>query len=90
MQAQHKKDKNLAVDKALDKLKVETLNKISEFKNEQAKKEAEWQRERNRFNQTKEEAIELAVANFDSQKADDIKEARLHVERIWKKKLDEK
>ena len=90
MQAQHKKDKNLAVDKALDKLKVEMLNKISEFKNEQAKKEAEWQRERNRFNQTKEEAIELAIANFESKKADDIKEARLHVERIWKKKQDEK
>jgi len=37
------------------------LNKITELKNEQAKKEAEWQRQLNKFNLAKEEAVELAL-----------------------------
>ena len=42
MHAVSKKERKEAIEKAVDKVKVELLNRITELKNEQAKREAEW------------------------------------------------
>lgn len=42
MLAASKKERKELTDKAVDKVKVELLNRITELKNEQAKREAEW------------------------------------------------
>jgi len=66
------------------------LNKMSELKNEHARAQAEWQREKSKFESLKQDAIEIARKEIISQNADQVRDAKVVIERVWKKKLDEK
>lgn len=63
---------------------------MSELRNEHAKLEAEWQRERSRFETVKLEALEKLRTEMEANAYDQIKEAKIIVERSWKKKFDDK
>ncbi len=63
---------------------------MAELKNEHARLEAEWQRERSRFDLMKQEALDKLRSEMEMNTYDQIKEARSIVERTWKKKLDER
>jgi len=63
---------------------------MSELRNEHAKLEAEWQRERSKFETVKLEALEKLRTEMEANAYDQIKEAKIIVERSWKKKFDDK
>jgi|LauGreDrversion4_2_1035121.scaffolds.fasta_scaffold2309593_1 hypothetical protein len=49
MNQKAKKEKKEAIDKAQTQIRSELLNKMAELRNEHARLEAEWQRERTKF-----------------------------------------
>lgn len=49
MNLKAKKERKEGIDKAQIQIRSELLNKISELKNDHARLEAEWQRERSKF-----------------------------------------
>ena len=60
-----KKERKEAVDRAQTQIRSEFLNKMAELRNEHARLEAEWQRERSRFEQAKQDALDKMRSEFE-------------------------
>ena len=60
------------------------------MKNELAKAKAEWAREKKRMVMEHEGQVEERVKDFEMERDVSVKEAKLVVERAWKKKFDER
>ena len=77
------------MEQAVSKVRAELMNRITEGKNEHARKEAEWQRAQTKHSQAVEERLEEARQQLQQEHLKELKEAKGVVERMWKKKLDE-
>ena len=87
LQTKLKREKERAIDKAVEKIRSDLRNQLDTVKNELAKGKAEWAREKKRMQMEHETAVEDKLKEGEFDRDAEIKAAKEQIERTWKKKF---
>ena len=90
LQAKLKREKDRAVDKAVEKVRADLRNQLDGVKNELAKGKAEWVREKKRMVMEHETAIDERVKELEFERDTESKAAKDRIEKVWRKKLEDR
>ena len=90
LQAKLKREKELAVEKAVEKVRADLRNQLDSVKNELAKAKAEWLREKKRIVMEFETAADDKQKEWELERDSEAKTHRDKVDKIWKKKLEDR
>lgn len=90
MQAKLKREKDRAVDKAVEKVRSDLRNQLDSVKNDLAKTKAEWARERKRLVMDHESAVEEKAKETEFEREAEVKAVKERTEKLWKKKFDDR
>lgn len=90
LQAKLKREKERAVDKAVEKIRSDLRNQLDTVKNDLAKAKAEWVREKKRLVMDHEAVLEERQKENEMDKDADVKAMKERTEKLWKKKFEER
>lgn len=90
LQAKLKREKDRAVEKAVEKIRSDLRNQLDTVKNDLAKAKAEWARDKKRLVMDHENAIEEKQKDSEMDRDTEVKAVKERTEKLWKKKFEER
>ena len=90
LQAKLKREKERAVDKAVEKVRADLRNQLDTVKNDLAEGKADWTREKKRLVMDHETAVEERQKEGEFERDAEVKAAKERIEKLWKKKFEER
>ena len=90
MQAKLKREKDRAVEKAVEKVRADLRNQLDSVKNDLAKQKAEWTREKKRLIMDHENVLEEKTKEAELERETESKQVKERIEKTWKKRFDDR
>lgn len=90
VQGKLKREKERAVDKAVEKVRADLRNQLDSVKNDLAKAKAEWAREKKRLVMEHENQVDEKTKESELDRDAETKAIKDKTDKYWKKKFDER